>query len=152
MISILENFIDFEDKTKDLGREIWKIIEPQADAIVRDFYAKVKAFHVSAHITDEAILRLIDKQKQHWTSLFCSGLNSNYANSVRKVGVKHRDITLGPMWYVLGYMQQKMAFTNVIISAPLPPIQKGRLIIALDKYITLDMALALSIYNAEVLD
>ena len=46
----------------------------------------------------------------------------------------------------------KIAFTEVITEAALPPIRKGRLIKTLDKYVAFDMALALSTYNAVVVD
>ena len=56
------------------------------------------------------------------------------------------------MWYVAGYMTLKISFTNVIAETALPPITKGRLIKSLDKFVAFDMALALSTYDAVVLD
>ena len=152
MISNLLRFIEIDDETKERGHEIWQLLEPHAGAIVANFYGKVRAFEISAHVTDAAIERLKAKQKQHWASLFASQFETVYANSVRRVGIQHRDIALDPMWYVLGYMVLKIAFTEVLADAALPPIRKGRLIKALDKYVAFDMALALSTYNAVVVD
>jgi len=152
MIPELLRFIEIDDETKRHGQEIWLLLEPHADAIVTNFYGRVKAFEISTHVTDAAIERLMTKQKQHWASLFASQFETVYANSVRRVGIKHRDIALSPMWYVLGYMVLKIAFTEVLAEAALPPIRKGRLIKTLDKYVAFDMALALSTYNAVVVD
>jgi hypothetical protein len=49
-------------------------------------------------------------------------------------------------------MTLKIAFTNVISEAALPPITKSRFIKARDKFATLDMAIALSSYGAVVLN
>jgi len=152
MIPELLRFIEIDDETKERGHEIWRLLEPHADAIVANFYGRVKAFEISAHVTDAAIERLMVKQKQHWAALFASQFEADYANSVRRVGIQHRDIALNPMWYVGGYMIMKIAFTEVLAEAALPPISKGRLIKALDKYVAFDMALALSTYNAIVVD
>jgi hypothetical protein len=152
MIPELLRFVEIDDDTKRRGHEIWDLLAPRADAIVEDFYSKVQAFDISAHITDAAIRRLKIKQKQHWASLFGSQFDEEYANSVRRVGIKHRDIDLGPMWYVAGYMALKIAFTDAITDSPLPPIKKSRQLMALDKFVALDMALALSTYSAAVFD
>ena len=120
--------------------------------MIERFYAKVRTFDISPHVTDEAIARLKARQKDHWTALFGAQFDDAYVNSVRKIGIRHRDIALNPMWYVAGYMLLKIEFTRVVVEAPLPPITKGRLIKTLDKFAAYDMALALSTYDAAVLD
>jgi hypothetical protein len=152
MIPRLLRFIEIDDETKERGNEIWQLLEPHADIIVDAFSARVKTFEVSSNITDAAIARLMVKQKQHWASLFGSRFDEDYANSVRRVGIQHRDIALNPMWYVAGYMALKIAFSEVLAKSALPPIQKGRLLKTLDKYVAFDMALALSTYGAVVFD
>ncbi len=120
--------------------------------MIERFYAKVRTHDISPHVTDEAIERLKERQKNHWASLFGAQFDEGYVNSVRKIGIRHRDIALNPMWYVAGYMLLKIEFTRVVVEAPLPPITKGRLIKTLDKFAAFDMALALSTYDAAVLD
>ena len=145
-------FIDIDADTKRRGQEIWALLAPRADDLIQAFYAKVCASDISSHVTEAAIERLKVKQKQHWASLFSSQFDEEYANSVRRVGIKHRDIALGPTWYVAGYMALKIAFSETIADSPLPPINKSRLLKALDKFVALDMALALSTYDAAVVD
>jgi hypothetical protein len=152
MISQLLHFIEINDDTTLQGPDIWQILEPRVDSILVAFYAKVNSFHVNANLTDDMIGPLINKQKQHWKSLFSSQFDEEYANGVRRLGIRHREINLDLMWYVLGYAALEIAFTEVIIDNQMPPIKKGRLVKALKKYIAFDMALALSTYGATVFD
>lgn len=152
MIAQLLSFIDIDEAVRDRGPEIWQILEPHADAIIASFYGRVRTFEISSHIDDATVCRLMVKQKRHWQALFTSRFDDLYANSIRQVGIQHRDVALSPMWYVAGYMRLKIAFTELVAEAPLPPIQKGRLLKALDKYVAFDMALALSTYDAVVVD
>jgi hypothetical protein len=152
MISEVLHFIDIDASTKERGPEIWRLLEPHVGAISSGFYRRVNTFNVTAPMSDATVQRLIGKQKQHWSALFGSRFDADYANSVRRVGIQHRDVSLSPMWYVLGYMTFKIAFTDILADTALPPIKKGRLIKALDKYIAFDMALALSTYSAALLD
>jgi len=145
-------FLDINDDTRARGRELWELLDPHADAVIENFYAQVRIFDISAHVTDAAIERLKARQREHWASLFDAQFSDDYIKSVRRIGIQHRDITLNPMWYVAGYMMLKIAFTNVIAEAALPPITKGRFIKTLDKFAAFDMALALSTYDAVVLD
>ena len=69
--------------------------------------------------------------------------------SVRRVGIRHRDIKLGTAWYVAGYMVLKMEIVNCILKANIPLAQKGRMLRAAEKYIALDMVIALSAYDNE---
>lgn len=103
-------------------------------------------------MTDAAIARLMGKQKQHWASLFTSQFDEDYTNSVRRLGVRHREMDLDPMWYVLGYGALKIAFIEAIVDSATPPIKKGRLVKALEKYVAFDMAVALSTYSLVMVD
>lgn len=152
MVAQFQHFIDITEETKRQGPEIWALIEPRADEILTAFYAKVQASHINAHVTEAIIQPLIAKQKQHWAALFGSRFDEGYANSVRRLDVRHREIELDKMWYVLGCEALKIAFTEAIVDSSLPPIKKGRLIKALGKYIAFDVALSLSPYQTELLD
>ncbi len=152
MIPTIVEFLEIDDDTRARGAELWELLDPHADAAIEHFYAKVRACGISPHVPDAAVERLKVKQKQHWASLFAGQFSEDYVASVRKIGIRHRDIMLDPMWYVAGYMALKIAFTNIIAEAALPPITKGRLIRTLDKFAAFDMAVALSTYDAVVLD
>lgn len=152
MIAKLLDFIEITAETRQHGVEIWRLLEPRADDILVTFYAKVHSFHVNPHVTESTIRPLIAKQKAHWAGLFGGQFDDDYANSVRRLGIRHREINLDLTWYILGYESLKLAFTEAIIDSALPPIKKGRMVKALGKFIALDVALALSPYEAALLD
>lgn len=152
MIAQLQNFIGITEETKRLGPDIWALIEPRADELLAAFYAKVLALHVNAHLTEDAVQPLIAKQKRHWAALFGSRFDEDYANGVRRLDARHREVEVERMWYVLGCEALKIAFTETIVDSSLPPIKKGRLIKTLGKYMAFDVALSLSPYQTELVD
>lgn len=152
MIAQLQNFIGITEETKQQGPEIWTLIEPQADELLRAFYAKVRTAHINANVTEAAIQPLIAKQKRHWAALFGSRFDEDYTSGVRQLDARHREVEVDRMWYVLGCEALKIAFTETIVDSSLPPIKKGRLIKTLGKYMAFDVALSLSPYQTELVD
>lgn len=145
-------FLGIGAAEKALARLLWQLIEPHADDIIDSFYARVADAQITAHVTSRAVGRLKVRQKEHWAALFGSEFNDTYANSVRRIGIRHRDIALDPLWHVAGYMMMKIEMVKVVVAAPLTPHEKGHLIKTLDKYVAIDMGLALSTYNASIVD
>ena len=58
------------------------------------------------------------------------------------IGIKHHEIGLDSKWYIAGYAIIKAAFAEKIMEAPLPLKAKTALIVTLEKYVAIDMALA----------
>ena len=152
MIDELLRFLEIDDQTKSCGQKLWQVLAPRADAIIAEFYRKVQHGQINSHVTDAAIERLKQRQKDHWAALFASQFGDDYANSIRRVGIRHREVNLDLAWYVGGYAVIKIEFVNVIIQSDLPIATKGHLIKTLDKYVAFDMALALSSYGATIVD
>lgn len=152
MIGKLLDFLEVDSETRASASLLSDLLAPRVDDVIEDFYDKVQDFNLSPHITDQVIPALKQKQKRHWMALFHSQFDEEYFASIRQIGVRHRDIELGPLWYVAGYMRLKLAFIEVIIRSDLPVVTKGQLVKTLDKYIAIDMALALSTYDAVILD
>jgi hypothetical protein len=152
MIEKLFQFLNIDAETRASASLLSDLLVPHVDEVVEEFYNKVEDLGISAHIDSRAISALKQKQKQHWIALFQSQFQDDYFAGVRRIGVRHRDIELNPMWYVAGYMRLKLAFVEVVIRSHLPAVTKGQLVKTLDKYIAIDMALALSTYDAVILD
>jgi hypothetical protein len=154
MIEKLLQFFDIDDEMRGQGRELWSFLAPHADPIIDAFYQNIHAAEIEPRISDAAVERLKAKQKAHWAELFGSQFDGDYARSVHRIGIRHRDIQLSTAWYVAGYMALKIEFMNVIVLSNLPAIEKGRLLRVLEKYVAIDMTLALSTYdnNTIVLD
>jgi hypothetical protein len=152
MIEKLFQFLNIDAETRASASLLSDLLVPHVDEVVEEFYSKVEELDISAHIGSRTISTLKQKQKQHWIALFQSQFQDDYFAGVRRIGVRHRDIELNPMWYVAGYMRLKLAFVEVIIRSHLPAVTKGQLVKTLDKYIAIDMAFALSTYDAVILD
>ena len=152
MIDKLLEFLDVDATTKRSGKLLSDLLEPRLDGIIERFYTRVQELDINPHVTDRAIGALKVSQKQHWVELFNSQFDESYLRNVRRIAVRHRDVELDPMWYIAGYMRLKLAFIEVIIRSAFPIEVKGQLIKTLDKYIAIDMALALGTYDTVVLD
>lgn len=152
MIDRLLRFLDVDDATKASGATLSNLLAPQLDGIIERFYSRVQEFDLNPHVTARSIASLKIKQKQHWIDLFNSQFDENYLRNVRRIAVRHRDVELNPMWYIAGYMRLKLAFIEVILKSRAPIETKGQMIKTLDKYIAIDMALALGTYDTVVLD
>lgn len=152
MIDKLLDFLDVDAATRRSGKLLSDLLEPQLDGIIDRFYARVQSFDINPHVTNRTIGALKISQKRHWVELFNSQFDESYLRNVRRIAVRHRDIDLDPMWYIAGYMRLKLAFIEAIIRSKFPVEVKGQLVKTLDKYIAIDMALALGTYDTVVLD
>jgi hypothetical protein len=152
MVGKLLEFLEIDSETKALATLLSDVLTPHLDDVIERFYKRVSDFNIDAHITEQVLPMLKAKQKQHWMGLFRSQFQEDYFASVRRIGMRHHNIALSPMWYVAGYMWLKLAFIEVIIRSELPAVTKGHLVKTLDKYIAIDMALALSTYDAVILE
>jgi hypothetical protein len=152
VIEKLIQFLDIDDETREFAHRAWSVLEPTADSVLDEFYQRINRAKFEPHISSLAATRLKGKQKTHWASLFSSNFDEDYMAGVRRIGIQHRDVGLDLSAYIASYMSLKITFTNVIVHTDLPVLTKGRLIQALDKYVAFDMALALSTYDATIVD
>lgn len=148
----LLRFLEIDDETRTYAAHLWQIVEPKLPMVIEVFYGKVRRTLYGEALSDEVIARLKEAQRKHWTMLFTSDFSEDYLNSVRRVGLRHRDISLDPTWYVAAYMALKIEFVNIIVRSDHSVITKGHLIRTLDRYFAIDMGIALSTYMAAVLD
>lgn len=153
VIETLLRFLEFDDETKRLGKTLWDILAPRTDQVLDVFYQRVQRVGIEPLLSDTAIAALKIKQRAHWEALFRSDFDAEYMASVRRIGIRHRDIGLDLGSYVAAYMALKIEFTDLLVACTeLPVLTRGRLIKALYRYVALDMALALSTYDAAILD
>ncbi len=132
--------------------QIWSLIEHPAAGIIENFYADVLHSNLDLRLTGRTIDHLKVKQKQHWKKLFESRFDQEYFNNASFIGIKHFEIGLDAKWYVAGYMKIKKDFSTEIFGAPLSLSSKAQLIATLDKYVALDMAMAISSYTSLLVD
>ncbi len=150
-IDRLIEFLEIDTDTMAAAELLSDLLVPQLDDIIDGFYDRVRRYEINVLVTDDMIPRLKQKQKQHWMALFESGFGPDYCAGTRRIAIRHRDIGLDPAWYVAGYTHVKLALIEVIIRSDFAPAAKGRLVKTLEKYLAIDMALALSAYDVVVL-
>lgn len=150
-IDHLLEFLDVDTDTMAAAEILSDLLAPRLDEIIDNFYDRVRRYEINVLITDDVIPRLKEKQKQHWMALFDSGFGRDYCESTRRIAIRHRDIGLDPAWYIAGYTHVKLALIEVIIRSDFAPAAKGRLVKTLEKFLAIDMALALSTYDVVVL-
>jgi hypothetical protein len=144
----LLRFVGIDKEARDDASCVWLLLRAHLDRVIEDFYASVKDIDLGISIDDVMIDRLKTRQKQHWEALFGSQFDQRYFDSVSLIGIKHREIGIDPKWYIAGYADMKTRLTRVIRDSALLPTTKARLIEVLDKYVVVDMAVAVSSYDA----
>lgn len=148
----LIRFLDIDPTAQLHAAAIWLLIEHRLDHIIEVFYADVRQSDPALALSDETVQRLKVTQRKHWRSLFENQLDLQYFNSASLVGIRHSQIGLDPKWYIVGYARIKTDFSRVILNADLPLATKTAFLVTLDKYVALDMALAISSYTSLLLD
>ena len=151
MIEKLLAFLEVNTETIASASTISDLLAPQLDRIIADLYDRLHDHDVSPRITSAAIPALKTKQKQHWLALFRSQFGQDVCSHARRIALRHHEIGLGPLWYVAAYVHLKLAFIEVIMNSDLGPVTKRKLVRTLEKYVAIDMVLALSTYDAVVL-
>jgi hypothetical protein len=148
----LIRYLGIDTRTELLAERLWHVLEQSADGIIATFYNSTRQSSAGLMLDEATIERLKIRQKQHWQSLFSSAFDEQYVRSVSMIGIKHHEIGLDSKWYIAGYAIIKAAFAEKIMEAPLPLKAKTALIVTLEKYVAIDMALALSVYSSWLVD
>lgn len=144
-------FLRIDDLARQQAQAAWTLIEAAAEAIVRDFYADLHRY--DSDLIDAAMIdHLTRRQVQHWKALLAGELDQDYFNAASLVGIKHREIGLDPKWYIAGYHRIKHRLNERILATQLPVPHKIGLVMTLDRFVALDMALALSSYSSWLVD
>ncbi len=145
-------YLGIDARTQLLAKRLWQFLDEPSTEIIASFYRGTHQSKVGVLLDEQAIERLQIKQKQHWRALFNSGFDESYQRSVTMIGIKHHEIGLDSRWYVAGYALMKSRFAEKVLEAPVPERLKSALIVTLEKYVAVDMALALSAYSSWLVD
>jgi protoglobin len=145
-------FLAIDRESQHHAAQIWNLVEPRTASIIENFYAEVSRSDLGFSISETTIHHLKTKQAEHWKKLFESKFDREYFNNASLVGIKHYEIGLDVRWYIAGYTKIKTCFSMEILNARSPLSSKAQLLATLDKYIALDMALAISSYTSLLVD
>ncbi len=137
-----------DEATRADLRTAWSIIEASVSGLLQDFYGHLAAFptldaRVAAHRG-----RLVGAQARHWKRLFSGTFDTDYEQSVRRIGEAHVRANIEPGWYIAGYGFVIDRLTRKIgESRRFNGRLAGRLAGALTRAAMLDLDIAISLYH-----
>ena len=128
--------------------------------ILDSFYAHIlQEDHLKAMFTSEEVVKHAQEaQSRHWMRMFSGRFDDEYFESATRIGKAHCALGLEPSWYIGGYGLVKQALIAAVIQVAARGGRLGMtgrmkqvtvLLQAIDKAITLDMDLAISVYLEE---
>jgi hypothetical protein len=153
MMTQIIRYLGIDTRTQLLAERLWSLLDKPSDLVIADFYRHTQHSQVGLLLDERSIKRLMIKQREHWHSLFNSRFDQAYLRRATKIGILHHELGLDPKWYIAGYALMKSRFTEQLlldVSIPLP--LKAALVVTLEKYVAVDMALTLSSYSDWLVD
>ncbi|MGF1592292.1 MAG: protoglobin domain-containing protein [Kiloniellaceae bacterium] len=150
-------YLRIDDETRALLSAFRPTLETLIPQVLDDFYAHVtKEDSLRALFVNEAhIQHAREAQARHWMRMFSGKFDDDYFKSVERIGKAHCQLGLEPGWYIGGYGLVKQALIEAVIEEAARGwgrtriAKASRLLQAIDKAISLDMDLAISIYLSE---
>jgi hypothetical protein len=139
--------IGIDDRTRAQGLRLAAIIDQHGEALFSKFYERISHISFAYKFRDDEVDTLKKKQFDHWKYLFTCNMDANYVRNAAIIGDVHRQKGIEPLLYIVGYSIIKSSLMDIIASADMPPADKGRLMVALEKYISLDVGLAMVGYS-----
>ncbi len=143
-----QRFLQIDDTTKQRLREVWPILQPHLDGILREFYRHLGSFPDLAKLVGSRIDQLIAAQTAHWQSLFSARFDDDFAARVTRIGRTHQRIGLEPRWYLGGYCMLLDRLELVLDQKFRHRATRRReLLAATRRAVFLDMDLSVSVYH-----
>lgn len=145
-------FMRIDDRTGELLREFWNIVEPALPDVLEGFYRHVTREPQLACLIGGDIPRLTAAQGAHWARLFNGRFDHEYMEGVRTIGLIHNKIGLEPRWYIGGYNFVLSRLVTLAVSRyRWRPTHLSAVLTALNCAVLLDMDIAISVYQEAML-
>jgi methyl-accepting chemotaxis protein len=139
--------LGIDANTRAQGKNLAAILDANGEPIFAKFYERITMISWAYKFKSGEIDGLRKKQLAHWKELFSGPLDVRYVRNATIVGSVHRQKGIEPLLYIVGYSIVKSLFLELIAKMDLAPVDKGRLMMALEKYISLDVGLAMVGYS-----
>jgi Protoglobin len=143
----LMQVLGIDESLRSQGQQLVEILDEHGEAIFSQFYERIGHISWAHKFRDGEIEPLKKKQFAHWRTLFSGRLDIQYLRNATMVGAVHRERGIEPLLYIIGYGLVKSAFLEIIAKKDIPSVNKGRLMVALERYISLDVGLAMVGYS-----
>lgn len=145
-------FMRIDDKTRELLREFWRVVDPVLPDILEGFYQHVTKERELARMLGDQIPRLKKAQHAHWARLFSGRFDQEYMQSVRVIGLIHNKIGLEPRWYIGGYNFVLNWLTGLAVREyRWKSNYLSAMLTAVNSAVMLDMDIAISVYQDALL-
>lgn len=149
----LGNAIGIDADCEDAMQVAWRVLEPRVGMLIDRFYEHPMLADQFTGFEPEQLARLKAAQEEHWRALFLSRLSLEYENRVRRAAIAHRMIGLPVHRYLTAYFIMGAVIGDEIRDTfGAFPDLLVRVLTALPKYIALDVALTVRVYDAVTLD
>ncbi len=154
------SYLRIDDEARALLSEFRPMVEKLIPEVLDNFYSHIgEEDELRAMFVSEAhIAHARDAQAKHWMRMFSGKFDDEYFDSVARIGKAHCQLGLQPGWYIGGYGLVKQALIGAVLKEAASAIslngkarlaKASKLIQSIDKAISLDMDLAISVYLAE---
>jgi methyl-accepting chemotaxis protein len=147
------DFYQFENLAQADFAGVRRALERRMDRALSRFYAKISTVPALAHFFSgqQHMDRAKGAQREHWLSVFKSGVDEAYHKRAINIGQVHARIGLEPKWYIGGY---SLVLEDVIEALTGPGLSRflpwrralSRRLTALMKVALLDIDLGLAGY------
>ena len=153
MMTQIIRYLGIDTRTQLLAERLWEFLDEPSGQVIANFYRDTRQSEAGVLLGEQSLERFVLQQKEHWHSLFKSGFDEAYLRRASLIGIRHHELGLDPKWYIAGYALMKARFAEQLLLDPSMPLPlKSALIVTLEKYLAVDMALALSSYSAWLVD
>lgn len=145
-------FMRIDVETGEILQRFWTIVEPRLPAILDAFYVHLNKEPETAKLLGGSIPRLKRVQGDHWARLFSGQFDEAYMRGVQTIGRVHNRIGLKPRWYIGGYNFVLAQLSSLAVqSYRYRPAKLAAVLVAVNAAVMLDMDLAISVYQDEML-
>lgn len=137
----LIRFFDIGPETMRDANLVWPLVEGD---VIGDSRISAHEANAGISLSDQTTEHFKVAHIKYWSELFIARFNQRYFNEASLAGIRHREMGLDVQWYVARCTKIKMDFLRLILGARLPLSLKAKLAPALEKYVALNMAIAVS--------
>jgi methyl-accepting chemotaxis protein len=147
------DFMRINQNTTKALAGFWPHVQLSLPAILDEFYHHVAAQPHLARLLGNKTDLLKKVQGAHWERLFSGRFDAGYFESVRAVGLVHARIGLEPRWYIGGYNFILVQLSDLAGRIHrLAPSRARHVSQAVTAAVMLDMEIAISVYQEQLMD
>jgi len=125
------------------------MLEKHAAELVDSFYHHLLSFLPTRQLLGDAVVRerLVNLQRDYLISLADPIIDDAYIEQRRRIGETHERVGLEPRWYLGAYALYLSLLIPLVHEAhPHDPLEASRMIVALQKRLSLDAQIGMEVY------